>query len=70
VENLSNPVFEAYPSLGQAVKNWLDYQDGQKILLTTPTVLVGYRLEVYRAEGTTQWYTAVIQSYNHTTKVS
>jgi len=24
---------------------------------------------VYRAEGTTQWYTAVIQSYNHTSKV-
>ncbi|XP_061186493.1 lysine-specific demethylase 3A-like isoform X2 [Saccostrea echinata] len=67
-ELLSNPVFEAYPSLNQAVKNWLDYQDGQRILLTTPTVLVGYRLEVYRAEGTTQWYTAVIQSYNHTTK--
>lgn len=66
---MSNPLFEAYPSLGQAVKTWLDYQDGQKILLTTPTVLVGYRLEVYRAEGTTQWYTAVIQSYNHTTKV-
>lgn len=52
------------------LKEWLDYQDGQKILLTTPTVLVGYRLEVYRAEGTTQWYTAVIQSYNHTSKVS
>lgn len=68
-EVLSNPLFEAYPSLGQAVKTWLDYQDGQKILLTTPTVLVGYRLEVYRAEGTTQWFTAVIQSYNHTTKV-
>ncbi|XP_053407749.1 daf-12-interacting protein 1-like isoform X2 [Mercenaria mercenaria] len=51
-----------------SLKEWLDYQDGQKILLTTPTVLVGYRLEVYRAEGTTQWYTAVIQSYNHTSK--
>lgn len=58
-----------YPSVGQAIKDWLDYQDGQKILLTTPTVLVGYRIEVYRAEGTTQWYTAVIQSYNHATKV-
>ncbi|KAK3611670.1 hypothetical protein CHS0354_012042 [Potamilus streckersoni] len=29
---------------------------------------MGYRVEVYRAEGTTQWYTAVIQSYNHTSK--
>ena len=52
------------------LKEWLDYQDGQKILLTTPSVLVGYRLEVYRAEGTTQWYTAVIGSYNPTSKVN
>lgn len=58
------------PEAQKAVKAWVDYQDGQKILLTTPTVLVGYRLKVYRAEGTTQWYTAVIQSYNHTTKVA
>ncbi|KAK7496342.1 hypothetical protein BaRGS_00012507 [Batillaria attramentaria] len=57
------------PELQKAVKAWVDYQDGQRILLTTPTVLVGYRVEVYRAEGTTQWYTAVIQSYNPTTKV-
>nr|KAG5706150.1 hypothetical protein BaRGS_025772 [Batillaria attramentaria] len=56
------------PELQKAVKAWVDYQDGQRILLTTPTVLVGYRVEVYRAEGTTQWYTAVIQSYNPTTK--
>ncbi|XP_069140597.1 probable JmjC domain-containing histone demethylation protein 2C [Argopecten irradians] len=57
-----------FPETGLAIKAWQDYQDGQKILLTTPSVLVGYRVEVYRAEGTTQWYTAVIQSYNHTTK--
>ncbi|XP_041368314.1 lysine-specific demethylase 3B-like isoform X2 [Gigantopelta aegis] len=56
------------PDVRNAVKAWVDYQDGQKILLTTPTVLVGYRVEVYRAEGTTQWYTAVIHSYNHSTK--
>lgn len=59
-----------YTDLKKAVKSWVDYQDGQKILLTTPTVLVGYRVEVYRAEGTTQWYTAVIKAYNHTSKVS
>ncbi|VDI29098.1 Hypothetical predicted protein [Mytilus galloprovincialis] len=67
-EQLQHPTVERFPQVGQAVKNWFDYQDGQKILLTTPTVLVGYRVEVYRAEGTTQWYTAVIQSYNHSTK--
>lgn len=54
--------------LDEAVRQWLEYQDGQSILLTTPTVLVGYRVKVYRTEGTTQWYTAVIQQYNHSTK--
>lgn len=52
------------------MKSWLDYQDGQKILLTTPTVLCGYRVEVYRREGTTQWYTAFIKSYDAKTTVS
>ncbi|ESO96840.1 hypothetical protein LOTGIDRAFT_159584 [Lottia gigantea] len=61
-------ILDVYPDLKKEVKSWVDYQDGQRIILTTPTVLVGYRVEVYRAEGTTQWYTAVIQSYNHTSK--
>ena len=52
------------------IRTWLEYQEGQSILLTTPSVLVGFRVEVYRAEGTTQWYTAVIQSYNDSTRVS
>ncbi|KAA0198902.1 hypothetical protein HAZT_HAZT004837 [Hyalella azteca] len=43
-------------------------QDGQRILVDTPSVLVGFRVQVYRAEGTTQWYTAVIVNYNDTTK--
>ncbi|XP_074643644.1 uncharacterized protein LOC141900577 isoform X2 [Tubulanus polymorphus] len=51
----------------RAIQNWLEEQDGQKILLTTPTVLVGFRVRVYRSEGTTQWYTAVIKSYNDST---
>ncbi|KAK3095194.1 hypothetical protein FSP39_011276 [Pinctada imbricata] len=67
-EEVSHPTVVDRPAVGLAIKAWLDYQDGQKLLLTTPTILVGYRLEVYRAEGTTQWYTAVIQGYNHTTK--
>jgi len=65
----THPTATGRSAVQASLKEWLDYQDGQKILLTTPTVLVGYRLEVYRAEGTTQWYTAVIQSYNHGTKV-
>lgn len=59
-----------YPELRAAVKRWVEQQDGQRILLTTPSVLVGYRVEVYRAEGTTQWYTAVIVGYNEATRVS
>ncbi|KAJ8684041.1 hypothetical protein QAD02_019833, partial [Eretmocerus hayati] len=51
-----------------AVRQWAEMQDGQSILLTTPSVLVGFRVEVYRAEGTTQWYTAVIVGYNESTK--
>ena len=27
-------------------------------------MVLGYRLKVYRAEGTTQWFTAVVGSYN------
>ncbi|XP_044259343.1 lysine-specific demethylase 3A [Tribolium madens] len=57
-----------YPELKAAVRRWAEQQDGQRILLTTPSVLVGYRVEVYRAEGTTQWYTAVIVGYNEATR--
>ncbi|XP_023290620.1 probable JmjC domain-containing histone demethylation protein 2C [Orussus abietinus] len=55
-------------SWANAVRRWSEMQDGQRILLTTPSVLVGFRVEVYRAEGTTQWYTAVIVGYNESTK--
>jgi hypothetical protein len=56
--------------LQKEIRSWVDYQDGQRILLTTPVVLLGSRLEVYRAEGTTQWYTAFIHSVSDATKVS
>lgn len=64
------PKVREYPELKAAVRRWAEQQDGQRILLTTPSVLVGYRVEVYRAEGTTQWYTAVIVGYNEATRVS
>lgn len=64
------PGVREYPELRAAVRRWAEQQDGQRILLTTPSVLVGYRVEVYRAEGTTQWYTAVIIGYNEATRVS
>lgn len=51
------------------IQEWTRCQDGQSILLATPSVLVGYRVQVYRAEGTTQWYTAVIVGYNESTRV-
>ncbi|KAI0242132.1 putative JmjC domain-containing histone demethylation protein 2C [Lamellibrachia satsuma] len=51
-----------------ASRHWLEYQAGQQILLQTPSVLVGFRVEVYRTEGATQWYTAVIKSYNENTR--
>ncbi|CAH1398317.1 unnamed protein product [Nezara viridula] len=54
----------------QAVRDWIRCQDGQGILLTTPSILVGYRVQVYRVEGTTQWYTAVIVGYNPATGVT
>ena len=43
---------------------WQEYQACQNILLTMPTVLFGCHIKVYYTEGTTQWYTAVIQSCN------
>ena len=51
------------------VRAWVEHQDSQKILLTTPVVLIGTRLEVYRVQGTTQWYTAFIHTVNETSKV-
>jgi hypothetical protein len=49
------------------VTRWAEQRAGQQIFLTTPTVLVGYRAEVYRVEGTTQWYTAVIVGFSQDT---
>ncbi|XP_025094136.1 probable JmjC domain-containing histone demethylation protein 2C [Pomacea canaliculata] len=39
------------PEAQKAVKAWVDYQDGQKILLTTPTVLVGLPSEGVPCRG-------------------
>lgn len=51
------------------LSEWRERQVSQQILLTTPTVLLGDRVRVYRSEGTTQWFTAVIQSYDENSKV-
>ena len=53
----------------RCVREWTELQDGQHILITTPSVLLGFRLKVYRAEGTTQWYTAVTTGYNESNNV-
>ena len=68
-EELNTSIIKDQSDIRKAVRNWVEEQNCQKILLTTPSVLVGYRLRVYRAEGTTQWYTAVIKSYNATSRV-
>ena len=38
----------------EAVQAWCEVQDCQQVLTQRPLVLVGLRLQVYRAEGTTQ----------------
>ena len=52
------------------VRSWCDEVAAQRILLTTPSVLLGERLSVYRVEGTTQWYSAFIIGVNQETGVS
>ena len=52
------------------VKRWVEEGAGQRILLTTPSVLVGERVSVYRVEGTTQWYSAFIIGHNQESGVS
>ena len=39
-----------------------------QVLTSTPLVLLGLRLQVYRAEGTTQWFTTVATQYNEPTR--
>nr|XP_040574654.1 probable JmjC domain-containing histone demethylation protein 2C [Lepeophtheirus salmonis] len=51
----------------RAVRAWSELQGGQHLLINTPSVLIGFRIKVYRAEGTTQWYTAVTTGYNDET---
>lgn len=57
------------PRTEEQVRNWSVQQDKQQILVTTPSVVLGERLKVYRAEGTTQWYTAVTSKYRDDTGV-
>ena len=46
------------------MRRWLEEAAAQRLLLTTPSVLLGERLSVYRVEGTTQWYSAFIIAHN------
>ncbi|TRY77462.1 hypothetical protein TCAL_16981 [Tigriopus californicus] len=45
------------------VREWTDFRDTQHLLISLPAALVGARLKVYRAEGTTQWFDAIMQKY-------
>lgn len=60
---------DTVPAVKEAVRKWAELQAGQRILVTTPSVVVGYRCQVYRSEGATQWYTAVIVGHNEETGV-
>ena len=51
------------------VRRWLEDGAAQRLLLTTPSVLLGERLSVYRVEGTTQWYSAFIRGIHQETGV-
>ena len=53
----------------EAVQRWSREQEVQRLIAQTPASLVGERVTVYRQEGTTQFYTAVVNSCNEKTKV-
>lgn len=70
----TNDLLEAiihYPELYHILKDWNLYQDAQSLLgsVCTAALLVGNRVQVYRTSGTTQWYTAVIISYDERTNL-
>lgn len=70
----SNDLLEAiiqYPELYDILRDWNLYQDAQCLLgsVCTAALLVGNRVRVYRTSGTTQWYTAVIISYDERTNL-
>ena len=48
------------------VNEWADLQRSQHLLTNLVQLVLGLRIEVYRADGTTQWYTAVTTGYNAT----
>lgn len=60
-----------YPELYYSIRDWNLYQDAQSLLgsVCTAALLVGNRVRVYRTSGTTQWYTAVIISYDERTNL-
>ena len=54
----------------EKVNDWSDMQRSQHLMISFATYLCGMRIRVYRAEGTTQWYTAVSTGYNANTQVN
>ena len=51
----------------ECIQQWSELQECQQVLTSTPFVMVGLRMQVYRAEGTTQWFTTVTSGYNEAT---
>ena len=65
----SVPGLNVSPESEGKVKDWKLLQDGQHILTTIPALVVGFRMRVYRVEGTTQWFSAISQAFNQETRV-
>ena len=59
----------AFPSLYHSLREWHSFQDAQALFanLYMAGLVVGNRIQVYRSSGTTQWYTAVIISFDERT---
>ena len=66
--SLLPPVYKC-EELKHELIEWQEHQACQNKLLMTPTALFRYHIKVYHAEGTTQWYTAAMQSYDNNYKV-
>lgn len=71
---ITNDLLESvihYPSMYHTLREWHLYQDAQSLLgnIFTAPLLVGNRVKVYRSSGTTQWYTAVIISYDEQSRL-
>ncbi|XP_077992762.1 putative JmjC domain-containing histone demethylation protein 2C isoform X2 [Glandiceps talaboti] len=53
-----------YDEVRDEVNNWTHNQKVQQILMKAPYSLTGYRVQVYRLDSRTQWFSAVITGHD------